>query len=169
MNKPKQSSDFGPPERVFHDELIMEETMTAGVKRARVTPDPLDFYRERLLLADKGLDKLGKAEQNQRRWEAGDRLRRDHYLAGLEPRTTTALDGIPGKGPDSTTDTAIAAKTRFRKALKAVSLVAEFVICNRMTTLDCAVKLGYRGRQAKSEGMKMLRADLESLCGHYGI
>ena len=58
-----QPSDLGPAERLEHDEIILEETMKAGIVRARVTTQTvLDRYRQRNQIS---------AEQ----FDAGERFR----------------------------------------------------------------------------------------------
>ena len=76
--------DYGTIERRQHGDILeLQETVQVGVHVMRnKTPTVLDRYFERRLL-----DKTD-ANENQRRYDAGDRLRAHFTIAGMEPQVT---------------------------------------------------------------------------------
>jgi hypothetical protein len=155
------SSDMGPQERRRHDEVIEEGT---GRKHAKVLAAPLDVYRNRGSILN-------------RQWEAGDRLRSDHYLAGFEPRRVANLDGAPGGGAPDTADRmpdrVVAALQRYKSAMHKLGLMGRPIIQHVVLNEEHAgtfTGAGYAGgRQAQIVGMGLLRMALDILSDHYGL
>lgn len=79
-------SDFGPAERALHDYVVLEETVQAGIKRARVDAALLlDRYRKRNLIEE-------------RQYEAGIRLRSTWIDAGRLPHVTCQYNELIASG-----------------------------------------------------------------------
>lgn len=107
-------------------------------------------------------------------FEAGERLRRDYTLAQLEPRLCIDLSApvVLGGGPVKAgfiSDTALAAKQRFAKALSAVGPGLSdllFDVCCALNGLEAAES----GRKwPRRSGKVVLGLALDRLAAHYGI
>jgi hypothetical protein len=106
--------------------------------------------------------------------QAGERLRRDYTLAQLEPHVCIDLSApvVLGSGSANAgfiSDTALAAKQRFRKAMSAVGPGLSdllFDVCCALKGLEAAEKA--KGWPRRS-GKVVLALALDRLAGHYGI
>ena len=154
MSKP-DPSDFGPSERFKQGDLIViEETIQAGIMRARnYTSDALEAYYRRKVLCPTN------KEDNQRRYDAGARLRGHWEQAGLQPRVTTQYSEWLGDG--SVTGFRIGcldAYAKFRKAIELVGIIAS----NEVIDVCCF------GDSVGRDRIVILRRGLESLARGYG-
>ncbi|MDY0882293.1 DUF6456 domain-containing protein [Dongia soli] len=156
------NDDFGTTERRQHGEVKIEKensdtharVMTATVLDTMLNRRELDFDKE--------------SGDHQRLWLAGDQLRRDFHIAGMQPRVVSTLMQLPaGKGEMS--DMAIDARRRIMLAGRAVGPVLEpilvHVICH-----DLPAKHYGRGRGLRAEiaNITMFRAAIATLAYHYG-
>lgn len=107
-------------------------------------------------------------------FEAGERLRHDYTLAQLEPRLCVDLSApvVLGSGPVKAgfiSDTALAAKQRFAKALSVVGPGLSdllFDVCCALKGLEAAES----GRKwPRRSGKVVLGLALDRLAAHYGI
>lgn len=154
------NDDIGTRERRAHDLVEIEGT---GQPHARVvTATQLDT-----LLARKNLA-FEKDGDHQRLWLAGDQLRKDFYLAGMQPRVISTLSDAPG-GEGEVTDRMIAARRRYQKALAQIgpilSPILVHVICDDQPINGWGKK---RGRDQKTISMTLFKAALETLALYYG-
>lgn len=132
---------------------------------------PIGWLRRR-----KGSD--GSALINTAQFEAAERLRTDFTRAQLAPRVTSAWDGgvssrrsrrAAPDGPESISETALAAKQRFTKALDAVGPelagVLVDVCCLLRGLEDTEKSFGWPRRSGKA----ILQIGLAALARHYGL
>lgn len=144
--------DAGPQEREQHGDYVLEETMKAGVYRARNrSPFALDAYFNRKL--------LGTGKDNARRFEAGDKLRTDWTLAGLTPDVIGSYEQVIASCDLSNwAVTRLDAYQRWQRAVKAVGPIASDEV------LGCCCL----GLTIGRDRMVLLRRGLEVLAVHYG-
>lgn len=176
-------------EREQHDEVVVEDRIvedekTDGMVRARgarvVTQTPLDRYRHRRTIDD-------------RQFKAGETLRNDWYVSGLEPHTVANLMGAGGGSECSygmaKNEGQAIAREEWRLAVKAVGsrlapiLVA--VCCEDRSAPEWLLSTGYReprgtdadgrpeasenaSKRVQLEAMVTLRLALSILADHYG-
>ena len=133
---------------------------------------PLGWLRSRR-------DKAGEPLISESQYEAGERLRVDFTIAQLSPRITLSWDacatpgsnGRSGRRPDSldVSETALAAKQRFMRALDAVGPELSGIlveVCCVSRGLEAAERsLGWPQRSAKL----VLQIALTRLARHYGL
>jgi len=109
--------------RAQHQQRSMETAEIEGMRRPALVDEsesPLGWLRRRK-------DKSGAPMIDIAQFEAGERLRRDFFYAGLSPRVTASWDGIPGDrsarrtGPGASAnlrEQTVAAQQRVRRALE---------------------------------------------------
>jgi len=106
--------------------------------------------------------------------EAGERLRRDYTLAQLEPRLGIGLS-MALRGPAGAdnaglmTDTVLAAKQRFSRAMSAVGQGLSDVLFDVCCALKGLEAVETQNDWPKRSGKVVLRLALDRLAGHYGI
>jgi len=160
--------------RQQHQSRAIETADIEGVRRPALvdeTESPLGWLRRR-----KG--KSGAPMIDGAQFEAGERLRRDFFHAGLTPRVTASWDGIPGDrsarraAPGASTnlrEQTVAAQQRVRRALEAVGpdLASILIdVCCHLKGLEEAEKAkGWPRRSAKL----VLQIALTELARHYGL
>lgn len=130
-----------------------------------LTATPLDRYHRRGLIDD-------------RRWQAGERLRADFHRAQLGARVTLSYAAPTGAGQDvgwqmPAGDRQAEARDRWRRALAALgpglaALVAA-AVCEEATAADLGARLGRSGRNAEVAGMTALAIGLDLLADHYRL
>lgn len=167
----RQNGDLAEEPRALFHEVTGRVTGTREglVNRA---PAPLDRYKSRAQLDS-------NETTNMVRWLAGDRLRTDWYLSGLEPRMVANLQGSGGGTGDPrsfvpASERAAEARDRFRDAIRAVGIrlcpVLIEVVCCERSAHDWAHSAGHRGKvQCQYIGMTTLRIALDTLADHYGL
>jgi hypothetical protein len=142
--------------RIVHDEDGDERVVIANEAES-----PLGWLKSR-----GGIDAV--------QFEAGERLRRDYTLAQLEPRLCIDLSApvVLGSGPVKAgfiSDTALAAKQRFARALSAVGPGLSdllFDVCCALKGLETAES----GRKwPRRSGKVVLGLALDRLAAHYSI
>ncbi len=109
-----------------------------------------------------------------RQFEAGEKLRRDYTLAQLEPRLCVDLGApvvLASRNPHTPaiSETALAAKQRFSKALAAVGAGLSdllFDVCCALKGLEAAET---RRKWPRRSGKVVLVLALDRLADHYGI
>lgn len=176
-------------ERELHDEVIVEDRIildekSGGMVRARgprvVTQTPLDRYRHR-------------GNINERQFKAGEKLRSDWYVSGLEPHTVANLMGSGGGGECSygmaKSEGQAIAREEWRQAIKATGIrlspILIAVCCEDRTAPDWLLSTGHReprgtddagkpetddkiSKRVQHEAMVTLRIALDVLANHYG-
>jgi hypothetical protein len=169
---PPPTDPLGPtPEQQARNryEEIDPATIDSGeqpigrVKR-NLTGNPLDRYRQRGGLSE-------------RQWRAGDRLRADYFLAGLQPRVVQSYSLGSSSGDTGwqmpASERQAASRERLRKALCAVgprlTAVLLGVVCQETPAGGIGSALGRSGRNAEVAGMTMLALALDLLADHYGL
>lgn len=132
--------------------LVIEQTIAAGVKRARnPTPDALDNYHARKL--------LGQGQDNQRRYDAGSRLRESWDQTRLSPHVISRYTDLISHG--SVQGRPLSNLTAYRNyslAIMAVSPIAR----PEILAVCCW------GEAVGRDRMEILRRGLEELAAHYG-
>ncbi|TXH34050.1 MAG: hypothetical protein E6Q98_19955 [Rhodospirillaceae bacterium] len=156
------NDDFGTTERRQHDTVKIVNEGKPEIHARVTTVTPLDTMLNRKQLA------WEKDGDHQRLWMAGDHLRRDFYLAGMQPRIISTLSPLPsGKGEIS--DRAIGARRRYQQAIDAVgpilSPVLIHVVCDDLP-VNTWSKRG--GRRDEIISMTLFKAALETLAHYYG-
>ena len=176
-------------EREQHDEVVVEDRIILDEKsgsmvRARgprvVTQTPLDRYRHRRSIDD-------------RQFKAGEKLRSDWYVSGLEPHTVANLMGSGGGGECSygmaKSEGQAMAREEWRMAVKAAGIrlspILIAVCCEDRTAPEWLLSTGHReqraieeggntetdektSRRVETEAMITLRIALDVLANHYG-
>lgn len=176
-------------EREQHGEVVVEDRIILDEKsgsmvRARgprvVTQTPLDRYHHRRNIDDK-------------QFKAGERLRSDWYVSGLEPHTVANLMGSGGGGECSygmaKSEGQAMAREAWRQAVKAAGIrlspILIAVCCEDRTAPEWLLSTGYRergviadggkpettekiSRRVEIEAMITLKIALDVLANHYG-
>ncbi|MBM3490306.1 MAG: hypothetical protein FJX68_07625 [Alphaproteobacteria bacterium] len=134
-----------------------------GRVKRNLTGNPLDRYRQRGNLSE-------------RQWRAGDRLRADHFLAGLELRVVQSYS--LGSSGDAgwqmpAGERQAAARERLRRALLAagprLSAILIAVACQERPAGGIGGEVGRSGRNAEVAGMTLLTLALDVLADQYGL
>ena len=153
--QPPDTFDQGPRERWQHgDETLVEATDEAGRSRVVVlTQDALDRYYRRGQLAP-------AADENQRLYDAGVRLRRDFHRAGLTQKLVSRYsDLVSGGSVQGFRAVREDAYRAWRAAIRAVGPIAA----------DEVIAVCCQGEPVgKGARMEILRRGLAVLAGHYG-
>ncbi len=160
--------------RQQHQERALKTTEIEGVRRPALVDEsesPLSWLRRRK-------DKSGQPLIDASQFEAGERLRRDFFYAGMTPRVTASWDGIPGDrasrraAPGVSTnlrDQTVAAQQRVRRALRSVgpdlSDILVDVCCHLRGLEETEKSKGWPRRSAKL----VLQIALKELARHYGL
>ena len=156
------NDDYGPKERHRHD-VVEKEGEAAQAHVRIVTATVLDTMKSRKNL---GFD---KDEDQQRLWNAGDRLRSDFYLAGMQPRVISTLTPLPGGGKGEMSNRMVDARNRFNAALNAVGPVLSpillHVVCHDQPVNSF---LKRKGSQSETVASTLFKAALATLTHHYG-
>lgn len=158
--------------RAQHQLRAAREVASQDGTRRRVTVDlaesPLAWLRRR-----SGAD--GAPFLSDRAFVAGEKLREDHYRAGLAPRVTMDWHAPPiGRAPrnpaaDGPGEGAMAAKRRCLRALDALGRDLDRVVsgvCLEGLSLEAVER---RSGWPKRAGKVVLRIALERLADHYGL
>jgi len=155
------NDDYGPRERHRHD-VVEKEGEQAQAHARIVTATQLDTMRSRKNLG------LEKDDDQQRLWNAGDRLRSDFYLAGMQPRVISTLTPLPG-GKGEMSDRMIGARARFNQAVAAVGPVLAPILTHVVCD-DQPVNTWMRksGRHSETIAMTLFKAAIATLAHHYG-
>ena len=145
-------SDYGTPQLAGHSSLILEETMRAGILRARNTDaSALDRLYNRHRLDDSHRTATAM-------YDAGNRFSGDWRIMGAEPSVIAQYSDMIAGGGMSFAEAREDARKRHRAAIKSLSqsvvTVTLGVLCYDETT--------GRGR------IKNLRIGLRELADHYG-
>ena len=144
-----------PAERGQHDGIVVEETMQAGVYRARVTTQtPLDRYLTR--------DQITK-----RQYDAGQRLYADWYRAGSSPHLIGTY-GPPTGGEPALTDAQAYARRRVNEAMRRVGIRLSPILVSVVLLGEAARETGAQMGEPKA-GIVVLKLALDSLADHYGM
>jgi hypothetical protein len=159
-------------------ELIGTDPYSAQHQLLRLRPMRDESGEETTVVVNEGESPLGwlraRGTIDDIQLQAGERLRRDYTLAQLEPRVCIDLSApvVLGSGLAKAgfiSDTALAAKQRFRKAMSAVGPGLSdllFDVCCALKGLEAAEKA--KGWPRRS-GKVVLALALDRLAGHYGI
>jgi len=160
--------------RQQHQQRAVETAEIEGVRKPALVDEaesPLGWLRRRK-------DKSGQPLIDAAQFEAGERLRRDFFYAGMTPRVTASWDGIPGDrsarraAPGASTnlrEQTVAAQQRVRGAMEAIGpdLAGLLVdVCCHLKGLEATEKeRGWPRRSAKL----VLQIALRELARHYGL
>lgn len=154
----KPPEDVGTPERGQHgDRIRIEGTGSAHVRV--LTQTPLDrYYHEGLITPEQ--------------WHAGNRLWRDHYTAGQEPKLVPTLIRVDRQYQGDTTPALVLdareAKTRAIRALGMLWGVAQWVVIEQGTASRWATHRELcSARNAGATGLAVLRMALDGLIEFY--
>lgn len=126
--------------------------MRAGVKRARNrAPFALDVYYNKKLLGD--------GNENEWRFDAGNRFRMDFTIADLNPNIISSYQEWIASGDSAEwSDFRLDAIRRWREAVDAIGPIAS----NEVISVCCF------GESIGRDRMEILRRGLEILAAHYG-
>lgn len=153
--KQLQPSDYGPKERGSHDELVVEQTMVAGVNRARVSNSQLDrMYR--------------RDEINFRAFDAGERFQSAWYVGCRGAAITANYDVRIPSSSGEVEQHVVRARRSVKKALDAVGPLAPIVV--HVAGLDLPPsEWAMMHDHDKRSGITVLRLALGALADHYGV
>ncbi len=155
-------NSYGDVETLTHD---ARGNPVRAVAKRNLTAAPLDRYLKR-----------GRIDRGA--WEAGDRLRRQWHVSGLERNMTTGYDGVRIDGGDPAwqmpaTERQAHARAAVRDALAGVGKVAAGVLVNLLIYEHDARDIGHlagrRGKYADVAGMERIQMALAALAHGYGI
>jgi hypothetical protein len=188
-----RARDWVTPRGTTPESFSLSAVGAAWLRRTLADGDPYEVQHQlrvkRLIVDPDGVERLADANEAESplTWlktrgmidtvqcEAGERLRRDFTLAQLAPRmgvdlTAPIVLGKRGSDRDVTfTETVIAAKQRFSRAMKAVGpglndLLFD-ICCHLMGLEDAENGFGW----PKRTGKVVLVIALDRLAAHYGL
>ncbi len=155
--------DYGTAELRQHHVIRIEGTREPHARVVDQTP--LDRYHARGLLH-------ATAETARAMHDAGERLRADWRLAGLEPRVVAELVRVDS-GHRISEGRRLDAWARIQRAAHDVGVVLwpvlRAVVCCDEPASAWARGQGLRGRRAEVAGLTALRLALGALAVHYGL
>ncbi|MEC4591625.1 hypothetical protein VPG91_11555 [Nitrospirillum amazonense] len=160
--------DTGTPERRAQGDVRLEETMVAGVKRARVYDQTvLDRYHARGLLRDAASPGDEAERIADRRRDAARRLYADWRASGLEP---TVVAGY-GERLASTTGEDVGAQRyiAYRAAVQGVGIRLSPILMHVVLLDLSAAEWGRERRIHPNAVMPILNLALDTLADHYGM
>jgi len=188
-----RSRDWIAPRGTTPESFALSAAGAAWLRRTLADGDPYEMQHQlrvkRLIVDPDGVERVADANEAESplTWlktrglidtvqcEAGERLRRDYTIAQLAPRmgvdfTAPIVMGKRGGDPGvNLTETVIAAKQRFSRAMKAVGpglndLLFD-VCCHLMGLEDAESGFGW----PKRTGKVVLTIALDRLASHYGL
>ena len=138
------------------DSIILEETVQAGVKRARVRSQTiLDRY-------------LLRGQIARRQYDAGERLHRFWRASGAAPMVV-ANYGPRIKGGNEMTERQAAQRADVTAALLAIGTRQASVLIHVCLCDEAAGDWGGHHRGRATDGIPILRLALDSLADHWGM
>lgn len=155
--KQLQPSDFGTKERGKHDEMVVEQTMLAGVNRARITTQTQ-------------LDRMYKrSEISYRQFDAGERFASAWYIGCRGTTVTTNYDvRIPSSSSQEVEEHVVRARRTVQRCLDAVGPLAAVVV--HVVGLDLpASEWAVMHDHSKRSGVVVLRIALDTLADQFGV
>jgi hypothetical protein len=187
-----RTRDWIAPRGTVPESFTLSETGAAWLRRTFADGDPFAAQHQlrttRMIIDPEGLERIVNANDAESpvarlkarnlidaaQFDAAERLRRDYTLAQLAPRlgvdlTAPVVLGRRGQKDAVLTETVIAAKQRFARAMKAVGPGLGdllYDVCCHMTGLEEAEEeLGW----PRSTGRVVLTLALDRLALHYGM
>ena len=187
-----RTRDWIAPRGTVPESFTLSEAGAAWLRRALADGDPFAAQHQlrttRLIVDPEGLERIVSANDAESpvarlkardlidaaQFDAAERLRRDYTLAQLAPRlgvdlTAPVVLGRRGQKEAVLTETVIAAKQRFARAMKAVGPGLSdllYDVCCHLTGLeDAEEELGW----PRSSGRVVLTIALDRLASHYGM
>jgi hypothetical protein len=168
LKLPPHLLDLIPAEQMARNEYELVDTYEDD-------PDDKDKELRRTLRVTTQtlLDRYKQRQEiTETQWKAGDTLRADFYLAGMEPRIIGSYQE-PSHGKGEITDRQVAARQRFRHAMQAIgpefsSAVVNVCLLDQSSAISF-INRGYAKRRAEIVGMEFLKAGLGRLAKHYGM
>jgi len=153
-------SDFGPlglkGREEKGDSIVLEETVQAGVKRARVrSQSMLDRY-------------LLRGQISRRQYDAGERLHRAWRASGAAPMVV-ANYGPRIKGGNEMTERQAVQRADVTAALVALGTRLASVLIHVCLCDEAAGDWGGHHRGRATDGIPILRLALDSLADHWGM
>lgn len=156
QTKKLEPSDLGSEYRGQHDEMELEETPVAGVRRARVFNDPLDRYYRR-------------GEITYRQYDAAERFQAAWHIGCCGRAVTANYDvRIPSSSSDSVDDHVSRARQSVRSAIDAVGPLGSVLVHCAGLCLPAA-EWAVMFDHSRRSGITVLRIALEALADYYRI
>lgn len=187
-----RSRDWIRPRGTAPESFVLSEPGAAWLSRTLADGDPFaaqhQIRRHKRVIDGDGVERLVSANEAESplarlkarnmldaaQFDAGERLRRDYTLAQLAPRLGVDLSapvvmGMRGKKEATLSETVLAAKQRFSRAMKAVGpglndLLFD-VCCHLIGIEDAERDSGWPTRS----GRVVLAIALDRLAQHYGM
>ena len=187
-----RTRDWISPRGTAPQSFVLSEAGAAWLRRTFADGDPFAAQHQqrtkRMIIDPEGLERLVAANEAESpisrlkarnlidaaQFDAAEKLRRDYTLAQLAPRlgvdlTAPVVLGRRGQKENTLTETVIAAKQRFARAMKAVgpglSDVLYDVCCHLVGLEDAEREFGWPTRA----GRIVLTIALDRLASHYGM
>jgi hypothetical protein len=187
-----RTRDWILPRGTTPQSFVLSEPGAAWLRRAMADGDPFAAQHQlrttRMIIDPDGLERLATANEAESpiarlkarnlidaaQFDAAEKLRRDYTLAQLAPRlgvdlTAPVVLGRRGQKEITLTETVIAAKQRFARAMKAVgpglSDLLYDVCCHLIGLEDAEEEMGW----PRSAGKVVLTIALDRLASHYGM
>lgn len=159
QDKTAREDRFAAQHRVLETKLVKDERGRESYVVVNAAESPLALLRLRNLIDD-------------RAFEAGEKLRRDFTLAQVMPRLGVDYEAPVGrrKGKPETliSETALAAKQRFNRAMRALGPGLSDVMFDVCCMLEGLEESEQRRNWPRGSGRIVLRLALERLAAHYG-
>jgi hypothetical protein len=187
-----RTRDWISPRGTAPQSFVLSKPGAAWLRRTFADGDPFAAQHQlrtrRMILDPEGLERLVTANDAESpvarlkarnlidaaQFDAAEKLRRDYTLAQLSPRlgvdlTAPIVLGRRGQKDITLTETVIAAKQRFARAMKAIGPGLSdllFDVCCHLTGLEEAEReFGW----PRSAGRVVLTIALDRLAAHYGM
>ena len=159
---PRPNPPVAPPPDLGTLELrrrhrVVVEGQGRHARARNLTGCPLDYYRSHGLLTEP-------------QYDAGTRLYRDFYQAGLPPKTTLDLATGTRVPNHSLIPRQLAAEEEYRQAVACLAPACRRIVTHVccLEQFTCTYRKRYRGRKLHS-AMSLLREGLSVLAVHYGF
>lgn len=187
-----RTRDWISPRGTTPQSFVISEVGAAWLRRAFADGDPYAAQHQlrttRMIIDPDGLERMVSANEaespisrlkarnliNAAQFDAAEKLRRDYTIAQLAPRlgvdlTAPVVLGRRGQKDITLTETVIAAKQRFARAMKAVgpglSDLLYDVCCDLVGLEDAEEEFGW----PRSSSKVVLTIALDRLAQHYGM
>ena len=161
LSRPQAGDDpFAAQHRVLNTRLIKDDRGRDCYVVVNAAESPIGFLRQRGLI-------------NHLQFEAGEKLRRDFTMAQLTPRMGVDYSAPVGRRsakPETLiTETALAAKQRFNRALRAAGPGLSDVLFDVCCILRGLEESERARNWPRASGKVVLRLALDRLVEHYGM
>lgn len=157
-----------PPAPLGPSEPVARRSPVPHSPGSNPAESPLDWLRRRR-------DKLGEPLITDEQYRAGERLRADHWYAGMSPRVTASWSVVApcsrgaGVAAQDLADNVLAARERVNRALTAVGPELSGILVDVCCHLIGLEQVEWREGWPQRSGKLVLQLALTALARHYGF